>query len=53
MPVTDVSTKALSALVLPSSTKVNIPPVTSELLSASVALVRTAAVLPSPTVVTV
>ena len=51
-PVTDVSTKALSAFTEPASTKVNNPPVTSEELSASVVLVRTAAVEPSPTVVT-
>ena len=51
-PVTDVSTKALSAFTEPASTKVNNPPVTSEELSASVVLVRTAAFEPSPTVVT-
>ena len=46
------STYALSAFVLPSSTKANSPPVTSVLESASVTLVRTKGLLPSPTVVT-
>jgi len=45
------STKPLSAL-LPSSTNVNRPPVTSAEESASVVLVRTNGFEPSPTVVT-
>ena len=44
--------KRCSRLYKSASTKVNNPPVTSEELSASVVLVRTAAVEPSPTVVT-
>ena len=51
-PVTFDKTKPASALVEPSSTKVNSPPVTSALESASSALVSTAAAPALPTVLT-
>jgi len=51
-PVTFERTKPASALVEPSSIKVNSPPVTSALESASSALVNTAAAEPLPTVLT-
>ena len=47
-----VRTKPLSAFAVPSSTKVNAPPVSSEAASASGVLVRTNAAEPEPTVVT-